>query len=127
MPLVGISQEVLDYEKLRVILPRVRVKAAFEWEERAQSQAVHLGGGVVPELSPVCGPLESLGWRQESALGWVCALRGFRVNCVRKNGSLTPHLTDKKKLISQASFWNVLIGTTPGGWGHSILIHSNKT
>ena len=51
MPLVGISQEVLGYEKLRVILPRdevilprVRVKAAFGWEERAQSQAVHLGG-----------------------------------------------------------------------------------
>lgn len=51
MPSVGISQEVLGYEKLRVVLPRdevilptVRVKAAFGWEERAQSQAVHLGG-----------------------------------------------------------------------------------
>lgn len=50
-PSVGISQEVLGYEKLRVVLPRdevilpsVRVKAAFGWEERAQSQAVHLGG-----------------------------------------------------------------------------------
>lgn len=42
MPSVGIFQEVLGYEKLRVILPRdevilprVRVKAAFGWEERA--------------------------------------------------------------------------------------------
>ena len=88
MPLVGISQEVLGYEKLRVILPRVRVKAAFEWEERAQSQAVHLGGGV-PLKHQGPGPLSV------PHLGFPSCSRSLPWPLFQQNYMLTPcaHMT----------------------------------
>lgn len=80
MPSVGISQEVLGYEKLRVILsrdevilPRVKVKAAFGWEERAQSQAVHLpgAGGGGASLHSVLSAVPWNPWAGDRSQPWV--------------------------------------------------------